>query len=164
MEQARLVIARHAEAAYTSAGDRERPLTPFGRQQAARLGHALAAAGLQPDVVVHSQARRTVETWEHMARPLGGEPRVFGEPDMYYEGPSAYLEAAARHGGDAATLLLVGHLPSVAELVELLAAERVRFGTAQAALLEPRLEGPFQGWELTLAVPLRFGLARGFSG
>lgn len=157
----RLIVVRHAEAGWGGSGaDRDRPLTPRGLQQAARLGHALAAAGWIPDVVVHSEARRTTQTWAGLAGPLGGEPRVASSWALYHEGPAAYLQAVAQHAGSEGTVALVGHNPVVGELVELLTGQRVRFGTAHAALLQAQLPDPWQGWDVALGVPVRFGVER----
>jgi phosphohistidine phosphatase len=156
----RLIVVRHAEAGWGGSGsDRDRPLTPTGLQQATRLGQVLAAAGWQPDVVVHSEALRTTQTWARMAGPLGA-PRIHGSWALYHEGPAAYLQAVAQHAGSEATVALVGHNPVVGELVELLTGERVRFGTAHAALLQPATPGPWQGWDVALGVPVRFGVER----
>jgi phosphohistidine phosphatase len=161
----RLIVIRHAEAGWAgSGGDRDRPLTPRGVEQAVRLGQALAAVGWVPEVVVHSEALRTTQTWAHMAAPLGGDPNVASSWALYHEGPAAYLQAAAQHGGVAGTVALVGHNPVVGELVELLAGQRLRFGTAHAALLQAVLPSPWQGWDLALGVPVRFGLQRVIGG
>jgi phosphohistidine phosphatase len=161
----RLIVARHAEAAYaTSGGDRSRPLTSRGQQQAARLGVALSRAGWLPQVVVHSEARRTTATWEHMAGPLGCDPQVHSSWDLYHDGPAAYLHAAAQLAGVAGTVLLVGHNPVVAELVELLARQRLRFGTGHAALLQARITGAWQGWQAALGTPVQFTVDRVLSG
>lgn len=157
----RLIVVRHAEAGWGGSGsDRDRPLTPRGLQQAARLGQALATAGWAPDVVVHSEARRTTQTWAGLAGPLGGEPLVASSWSLYHDGPAAYLQAVAQHAGPAGTVALVGHNPVVGELVELLTGQRLRFGTAHAALLQAVLPGPWQGWEPALGVPMGFGVER----
>jgi len=159
------VVVRHAEAAWeSSGGDRARPLTQRGHQQATRLGQALAVAGWRPGAVVHSEAKRTTQTWQGLAGPLGGTPHVASSWSLYHEGPGAYLHAVAQHGGDAGTVMLVGHNPVVGELVELLTGQRLRFGTAHAALLQAAHPEPWQGWELALGVPVRFGVVRVLTG
>lgn len=157
----RLVVMRHAEAAWeSSGGDATRPLSPRGRQQATRAGVALAAAGWAPGVVICSRALRTLQTWELVGSAMPAPQHVETCWELYHEGADAYLMAAASWGGEAGTVMLVGHNPVVSSLVELLCGERVRFGTAQMALLAARFEGPWQGWELTLGVPARFRLER----
>ncbi len=163
--KARLVVARHAEAGWGGSGsDRDRPLTLRGVQQAVRLGQQLASVGWQPGVVIHSEARRTTQTWDHMAGAFDRAPRVFSSWDLYHDGPSAYLQAVAQWAGAAPGVLLVGHNPVVGELVELLTGQRVPFGTACAALLElPRAED-WQGWDVALGVPVRFVMDRVLAG
>jgi phosphohistidine phosphatase len=162
---ARLVVVRHAEAGWGGSGsDFQRPLTQRGLEQALRLGQQLAAVGWHPQAVVHSAALRTTQTWRRMAEALEGTPRVVVSQALYHEGPAAYLRAAASCGGQAGTVLLVGHNPVVGELVELLTSQPVRFGTAHAALLEYRSDEAWPGWELGLAVPLGLRLARVLTG
>src|ERR671920_1227598 len=62
----RLVLLRHAKAepGGDGVGDAERPLALKGRTQASRVGTALRAAGLQPDLALVSSALRTRQTWE----------------------------------------------------------------------------------------------------
>jgi phosphohistidine phosphatase len=160
----RLIVARHAEAAWGAGSDRDRPLTPRGLQQATQLGQRLGALGWYPELVIHSEALRTTQTWQGLAGPLGGAPVVVPSWSLYHEGPAAYLQAVASHAGSARTVALVGHNPVVGELVELLTGQRIRFGTAHAALLQAEVEVPWQGWELALGVPLRFSVQRVIGG
>jgi phosphohistidine phosphatase len=77
MADRRLVLVRHAEAANAPL-DRDRPLSPRGEQQADAVGSWLAQAGLVPDAVLISPARRTQQTWERIRAALEAAP----EPDL----------------------------------------------------------------------------------
>ncbi len=161
----RLIVVRHAEASWGgSSRDAERVLTTHGLDQASRLGRSLVAAGWVPDVGVHSEARRTTQTWECMSSLLDPALPSFASWALYHEGPAAYLGAVARHADDAGTVALVGHNPVVSELVELLTGQRVRFGTAHAALLQASPDTPWHGWDVALSIPTRFVLARMVKG
>jgi phosphohistidine phosphatase len=161
----RLIVVRHAEAGWGGGGaDRDRPLTPHGLQQAARLGQKLAVLGWHPELVIHSEAVRTTQTWQRLAGPLGGAPLVVPSWSLYHEGPAAYLHSVVTHAGSTGTVALVGHNPVVGELVELLTGQRLRFGTAYAALLQAGGSEPWQGWELALGVPRRFTVQQVISG
>ena len=165
LDVGRLVVMRHAEAAWEgSGGDRMRPLTPRGRQQARAVGVSLAAAGWKPRCVLCSQAVRTLQTWEMLAPALPTPEQVVTSWDLYHGGAAAYLGALALGGGEAATVMLVGHNPVVSELVELLTNQRVRFGTADVALLRAEIEGRWRGWEVAVGVPVRFTLERVIAG
>ncbi len=152
---------RHADTAWEgAAGDRMRALTSRGRMQAARAGVALAATGWAPTVVVCSGALRAAQTW-NLLSPALPVPGVFETTlDLYHGGPAAYLSAVDTWGGKADTVMLVGHNPSVGELVELLSEERVRFGTAHVVLLRAVPNGPWPGWGVAMGTPLRFEIER----
>ena len=64
-----LILMRHAQAvgAAPAGGDRERALSAAGRAEAVRIGQALKARGVRPDLAMVSAARRTRETWTGVA-------------------------------------------------------------------------------------------------
>jgi phosphohistidine phosphatase len=52
-----LLLMRHAEAIRDfTVGDYDRPLSEYGKQQAARIGKILRAKGLVPDLIISSTA------------------------------------------------------------------------------------------------------------
>ncbi|RFU22931.1 SixA phosphatase family protein [Geodermatophilus marinus] len=119
MQPRRLLLVRHAEAA-SAPVDADRPLTPRGERQAAAIGSWLAAAGLVPDRVLVSPARRALQTWERAAAalPAGAPPTVDGR--VHDNTVEALLGAVRETGDDVRTLAVVGHNPSVGELVRVL--------------------------------------------
>ncbi|MGY1644377.1 SixA phosphatase family protein [Geodermatophilus sp. SYSU D00703] len=114
--QRRLLLVRHAEAASATA-DRDRPLTEHGAQAAAALGSWLRRAGLAPDRVLVSPARRAAQTWEQAAAaPVW--PVV--DERVYDNTVDALLAAIRETPDDVGTLAVVGHNPSVRELTDAL--------------------------------------------
>ena len=112
----RLILLRHAKSDHPAGmPDRDRPLAERGRAAAPRMGAYLAEAGLRPDHVMISPARRTVETWEAVSGCLGGlAPETV---PMIYEAPAPRVLDAIRTAPDSATcLLLVGHNPGIQDL------------------------------------------------
>lgn len=107
----RLFLVRHAEAA-SGEPDRERRLTPQGREQARGVGERLAEVEPRPATVLHSPLVRARETAELIATPLGIEP----EPhDRLAPGATAAgVRAAVAGRGEA--VVVVGHLPDCAEI------------------------------------------------
>jgi phosphohistidine phosphatase len=103
---------RHASAGAAPAGgeDIDRGLTVAGRAEAARVGRALAAAGLAPARALVSAAIRTRETWEAMAPAFSGARAQFG--DSLYHADSgrllALVEAQAGQDSDE-TVMILGH-------------------------------------------------------
>lgn len=113
----RLVLIRHAKAA-GGAVDADRPLTEGGARQAAAIGPWLEQAGLVPDRVLVSPARRAAQTWEAAAPTSAARPTT--EPRIYDNTLDALLAAIRETPDDVTTLALVGHNPSIGELVHAL--------------------------------------------
>jgi phosphohistidine phosphatase len=115
----RLLLIRHAQAA-TGPVDADRPLTERGARQAAAIGAWIAQAGLVPDRVLLSPARRAVQTWEQASTALGAALRPIGDPRIFDNTVEALLTAIRETPEDVRTLAVVGHNPSVGELASVL--------------------------------------------
>lgn len=131
----RLILVRHAktERRAASGEDFDRALTEDGRHDAAALGHALAAAGLIPDLALVSTAVRARETFEAMAVELPDVQRESRE-DLY-EATSESLKAAA-HGAQADTVMVVGHNPGLQALASALVQACVAAGVDDRTAIE----------------------------
>ena len=120
MQPRRLLVIRHARAEHGGATDAERSLTAEGARHAESVGSWLADHDLVPDHALVSSARRAVETWEAIAR--GGAWDVV--PDvaeaLYAAEPESALDLAREAPGEATTLALVGHNPTVGSMAQLL--------------------------------------------
>lgn len=131
----RVSLVRHGEAA-PAANDGERPLTPAGRDQVARLADWCATNGVLPHQIRHSGILRAAQTAEILAArldPPGGTIAVRGlAPD---DDASAWLHELPHETAD---VLLVTHMPLVGELAALLAGRRgsTPFSPAEISCLE----------------------------
>ena len=119
MTTRRLVLIRHAKAAQGGA-DVDRPLDERGKRDSPAIGRWLVAHDLQPDHVVVSPARRTVQTWQLASAELASAEFVGIDPvlDMriYRNTVEDLLEVVRPTPAEALTLALVGHNPSLEEL------------------------------------------------
>ena len=79
----RLILLRYAKSDWPDVPDRDRPLAKRGRRDAPKIGRWLREHGYLPDTVICSDARRTRQTWDRVARELGGSPSVTFEPRAY---------------------------------------------------------------------------------
>lgn len=116
-EVKRLYIVRHADAGNPAewiGPDAERPLSPKGVKQAARLAAALVAAGTNVGSLRTSPARRCTETCAVIAAALETTATI---DEHLADGPTAthVAKLLSRRGLDA--LLLVGHQPHLGNLV-----------------------------------------------
>lgn len=120
----RLVLLRHAKAEPAgSVPDELRPLAVTGRRQCGDVGARLAAAGLVPEHVLVSSAVRTRQTWELVRQAMGGvpEPEVVVTDALYGAGPAQVLELVRTVDVRVATVLVVGHEPTMSVTAAMLA-------------------------------------------
>ena len=131
----RLILMRHAktEGRAASGEDMDRALTPEGRTAAASVAHALAAAGLIPDVALVSPAVRARQTFEALAAVIP-DVKLQTEPDLYDAPVDVLRDAAAR--ADADTVVMVAHNPGVGGLALSLMQACVAAGVEERAALE----------------------------
>jgi phosphohistidine phosphatase len=143
-----LWILRHAKASSGDRGQRDidRELTARGRRQCQWLAtdgvaKAVAAGAVLPDLVLVSSAARTRQTAD-LVGPALGEARVEEEDDLYVADTDRLVERLRLVDDEAASVMVVGHNPSVHELVLQLIDEvtaegslRDSFPTASLAVL-----------------------------
>uniref|UniRef100_A0A668AD91 Serine/threonine-protein phosphatase PGAM5, mitochondrial n=1 Tax=Myripristis murdjan TaxID=586833 RepID=A0A668AD91_9TELE len=67
-----ILLIRHSQYNLSGNDDKERILTPLGREQAELTGQRLAALGLKYDVLIHSSMARATETANIISRHLPG--------------------------------------------------------------------------------------------
>jgi phosphohistidine phosphatase len=114
----RLILMRHAKAekGSPSGGDHDRPLAERGLSDAARVGRALAAKGLRPDLALVSDSARTRETWDAVVDAHAGawgdvELRI--ERGLYNASSDEIADAVAAVAEQAETVLVIAHNPGV---------------------------------------------------
>ncbi|MFF5230443.1 SixA phosphatase family protein [Dactylosporangium sp. NPDC000521] len=141
-----LILLRHAKSVdpdpYPT--DLERPLSPRGRRDAAAAGDWLRAQGLLPDLVVCSTAVRTRETLDGLR--LDTTPVVFEH--RVYLGPAHDTLDLLQNAPDVATLLLIGHNPTLSMLSDLLDPDALPDeGLATSGIAVHTVTGPWRGLE-----------------
>ncbi|MEM6531196.1 MAG: histidine phosphatase family protein [Myxococcota bacterium] len=131
-------VMRHDEAQSMSPdGDSGRRLTDEGRRRAEATGRGFVAEGHRVSAIVSSPFARTMETVECFLRGSGFS--ITADADRRLASgarPEAMMEVIQESEGP---LLLVGHMPDVAELTAWLisggAETRVSFGTGTIACI-----------------------------
>ncbi|XP_077418669.1 serine/threonine-protein phosphatase PGAM5, mitochondrial isoform X2 [Vanacampus margaritifer] len=109
-----ILLIRHSQYNLSGSSDKERILTPLGREQAELTGHRLSALGLKYDVLIHSSMARATETAHIISKHLSGvdllscdllregapiepvPPVTHWKPDAVYHEDGARIEAAFR--------------------------------------------------------------------
>lgn len=133
-----LILLRHGKSSWKdpTLADIDRPLAKRGRRDAPRAGEALAAAGLVPDLVLCSPARRARETAEALVLAWHGDTHpIVIQDELYHAGPEAILEAIAGQPDAVCRLLVVGHNPELEELVRRLTNQWLPLPTAAWAAI-----------------------------
>lgn len=163
-----LLLLRHAKSARDDPelADHARPLSDKGRRDAAAVRQVMRELGLQPDVVLVSSARRTLETLDAL-EPWDETPLVEPMDALYMASAQQMLKVLRAITETARSVLIVGHNPGMHELALLLiggkdaaranpAASRLADGFPAAALVEFVLSGTWQALDSGSARLLRF--------
>ncbi|WP_431676612.1 SixA phosphatase family protein [Kitasatospora sp. KL5] len=118
-----LVVLRHAKSAWPEGvADARRPLGPRGLRDAPAAGRWLREQGLVPDAVVCSPALRTRQTLGLAAEQWDGAPPTVFDERIYAAEAEELLDVIRGLDPALGTVLLVGHMPGVQELVLLMTA------------------------------------------
>ncbi|HEY1612784.1 MAG TPA: histidine phosphatase family protein [Rhizomicrobium sp.] len=118
----KLLLLRHAKAvSHDEKHDKARALNSRGRSDSESMGRVMHREQYLPDLVFCSTARRTVETWEHLAPELkcNSEVRFFDE--LYDATATAIFACARRAESGARTVLMIGHNPGIHDCARMLA-------------------------------------------
>lgn len=141
-------LLRHAKSKQDPgyATDYERPLAKRGKQDAARVGAWMAEQDLAPDLAISSPAKRARQTIERCAQAADYQGEIRYNETLYCNGEDAYLAALEELDDTIQSVLLVGHNPDIAIVVETLSGEGNRMPTAALA----RIDLPIARWSALL--------------
>lgn len=165
-EHRTLVLLRHAKSDYPpDAADHDRPLATRGIREAGLAGDWLRAQFRDIDQVLCSTATRTRQTFQQTA--LSAPVRYVDR--LYESTPGTVLDEINSVPEDVATLLLIGHEPTMSQLALGLAGVRgtdpraearvaTKFPTSGIAVL--RVDGPWRDLELGGAALVDFHVPR----
>ena len=141
-----LYLMRHAKAESASV-DSKRPLSHFGLKQItssaklAKTGRYLET----PAEILHSPKERARQTAELMAKALGWKCQLREHQGLEPDSDPEPIKAELRE--DARTLMVVGHLPFLPHLSELLVpGESYYFGEAVLRCFEKDRKGWKEAW------------------
>ena len=158
-----LVLVRHGKAeSNEESGDHDRRLTARGRSEAAATGRRVAEllAGRRVDVAWVSSAVRAHQTWDQVAACLPAAAQVVVERDLYQAGGRDVLDRvasvlAADADGKAQVMVVVGHNPTMEQVVRALVGElhAMRPGSAAMIELDADVTAPLRGRLVELFSP-----------
>ena len=118
-----LLLLRHAKSAWGDPGliDKERPLNAKGRKAARAMAPRIAE--WRPDHIVCSNAQRTRETLAPIIPALAGEVHIELTDALYWAEQTTYLKHARTLPEPSRCALLIGHNPTLEDLLHDLISE-----------------------------------------
>jgi phosphohistidine phosphatase len=117
-----LHLLRHAKSSWKEdVEDHERGLSRRGRDAACRVGKHLPAAVGPLDLVLASDARRTLETLDLVLAEFTTRPRFSLESELYLASAERLLQRLRRLPEEDRNVLVIGHNPGLQELALALA-------------------------------------------
>ncbi len=112
----RLILIRHGKSSWDDpfGDDHARTLNQRGRDAAEAVGAWLHANGYIPDLLLVSDAVRTVETCELICPAFTTAPAVKYKPSLYHAAPDTVLYLVQRK--TAGCIAVIGHNPGIGML------------------------------------------------
>ena len=140
-----LLILRHAKSSwnYPELSDYDRPLNGRGKRDAPRMGKHLRQEGLIPDRILTSSAKRARKTASKVAKTCGYTGKVKKIDAFYDTVPGVYFETLQALPNKYQCVMVVGHNPTMEQLVSHLTGRIKRMPTAALA----HIEIPIEHWE-----------------
>lgn len=123
-----LYLMRHAKSSWSfdDLTDEQRPLNGRGREDAPRMGQALAKRNIKLDLIISSGAVRAMTTAALVAKELDYPPeRLEVRPEIYHADVPALLEVVRSCPDTAQSVLLVGHNNTISDFVTLLSPDAI---------------------------------------
>jgi phosphohistidine phosphatase len=114
----RLLLIRHAKSSWANPlqSDFDRPLNERGEHDAPIMGERLKKAGLIPDLMIASTAKRAAQTAKHIAREIGYDTdKIEWREELYHCIPSVFEELIYSVDDAIDTLAIIAHNPGISE-------------------------------------------------
>ena len=137
-----LLLLRHAKSSWkdNSVRDFDRPLNQRGLKTAPAIGRLIRKRKLQPDLVLSSPAERARQTTELVNEAASLKIELRYDERIYEASVARLLEVVSQLDDEAGVVILVGHNPGLAELLEMLTGEAHSLPTAALACIELNIE------------------------
>ncbi len=116
-----LLVLRHAKSSWkdTNISDKERPLNKRGRNQGVKMGTLLKDLNDIPDYIIRSDAKRAVETSELIIKSSEYNGQINTNSLLYDENSTEqYIKVLSQIPNNYCKVLIIGHNPSVEDVIE----------------------------------------------
>jgi len=113
-----------------------RSLAKRGKRDSVRIGEEIRAQGLMPDIILSSPAKRARSTVRRVIGGSGYSGQVTYDPDLYFEGAESCLTGLSALPDWVRVVMLIGHNPTLEELVDLLTGQLIHLATCALARID----------------------------
>jgi phosphohistidine phosphatase len=120
---------RHAKSGWPTGpgNDFDRTLTDYGNKDAASIGRWIQEHNWLPDQIICSPAKRVKQTVDHLCQQIGMDSQEVKYDKRIYEADENRLLNMLKEAKSATTrLLIVGHNPSLSDLLNFLCSDSSR--------------------------------------
>lgn len=124
----KLYLIRHAKSSWSDPelDDFIRPLAKRGKKDIVLMADRLVGAGILPEMIAASPAKRAKKTAQYLAKRIGcGKKNISYYPDLYLGALSYHLQLLDLLLHQVDILFLVGHNNSITELAEYLSGRSI---------------------------------------
>lgn len=143
-----LVMIRHAKSGWADPlqSDFDRTLSERGVRDAPEMGRRLKTAGIMPDLMIASAAKRTRQTALSIAAQVGYDPaRIQWEDKLYHCIPAVLEEVIYEVRNEVNTVFIVAHNPGITDFVNQLSATFSTGNMPTCGVVGAQFEA--EGWE-----------------
>ena len=135
-----LILLRHAKTEQNrDIDDMGRHITKEGINEIKKMGVFFKGLNIKPDFVLCSNSIRTKETLEYFMKSSGIKPEIIYEKFVYDNNEKTIISNLSIVNKSVRKLLIVGHFPSVENMVKILAGSSIpggKFETSAIAVLK----------------------------
>ena len=138
-----LLILRHAKSSWKhpELPDYDRPLNKRGKNDAPQMGRLIRKEKLIPDIILSSPATRAYATAKAVAKACDYNGQIILSRSLYDAAdPKVYLKAIGNLDDKHTRVLIVGHNPTIEELLEILTGELHIMATCSLAALNLQID------------------------
>ena len=117
-----LLILRHAKAVpkNPSLSDHDRPLDKLGEDDALHIGKLIKDKDIIPSFIISSTALRAKTTAELVAKGCNYQGDIVLNQSLYEANPKDYLSILETLSDKYGSVLIVGHNPTVEDIIQML--------------------------------------------
>lgn len=145
-----ILLMRHAKSSWDEQfkEDRDRPLSKRGRKNAGQIAKLLKEQKLIPGLILSSSAVRARQTANILVDMLNYQGDISFRNKLYMAEAETYVEEIQCLNDESNMILVIGHNPSLDNLLQMLTGKEETLTTASVA----KLMVPIESWkEFTLS-------------